>query len=335
MMAAKPKPKPKPPAAKPKAAAPQQTAQQVLESKYGAAYAVLTAVPELQTILLNAIKGNKPLPFDAVRKQIENSDWWLSNNQTFRAATVQKGTSPSDYAQGVENKKAAVTKLVVSNGLRLSDDQISKLAENAYMYGFSDDQILKSAVGDAVKVGETYSKGKDTGKANAVDLFDNATQFNDTSASNSLLAYAKNMGVQLSSADEATYRRRLASTTDAGAELENIKNEILSVSKSLYPPFTDLGTDDAHTLMAKTAGYRQLISQYLEIPLDQVDFSDPLLNLGKGLMKTDYQTGQVVLKTPTEFVDSIKTDGRWYNTQNAQDEYRGLANDFLTQMGFK
>ena len=323
--------KPKP---KAKATTKPKTSQEILEEKYGAAYAVLTSIPEIKTILLNAIKGKTPLPAKTVITQIKNSDWWRSNNSTFTSRKMQQGSNPGEYAAAVARTQSAVQKLVTANGLKLTDGQIYTLSNTAYLYGFSEEQILASATGAAVTVGKVFSKGKDTGKANQKDLFDDATNFSDTAASNDILQYARDMGVKLSSADETAYRRRLAAS--GGNDAEAIKNEILAVSKSLYAPFADkLGTADNQTLMYHTAGYRNLLSQYLEKPIDEVDFSDPLLNLGKGLLETDPSTGQVAVKTASDFIDTIKRDARWYNTENAKNEYRQLADDFLSEMGFK
>ena len=318
-------------AKRPKPKAAKQTTTEILEQKYGAAYSVLMAVPEIKTILLNAIKGKTPQPAATVMREIMNSDWWRSNNATFRKNMMQMGSDPGEFQNGVAQAKVTVQKLAMADGLHLSDGQVDTLARNAYLYGFTNDQIAQAATGASVVIGETFSHGKDTGKANKKSFVSAPGSFADTQYSDDIRAYAKNMGVTLSAQDEANYRRRLAASN--GSESDTIKNEILTMAKSIYEPFkNDLSLTS--TLKDATAGYRRVASQLLEVPEDQLGFNDPLFNLGKGVITKD-ASGNMVKSTLSDFMDTVKRDPRWMNTQNAMDEYRQLANDMLSQMGFK
>jgi hypothetical protein len=319
-----PKPKAKP---KPKVPAKPKATMDIL-SKYPAASSALLAIPEVKNILLAAVKSKNPLAWNVVSRQIQNTDWWRSNSATFRDRLFQQNDSPGEFSAGVAAKRIEVQNTMHESGLNLNSNQIDLLARNAYLYGFNSDQLKQAAIGNSVVVGEKISKGKDTGKANTVDVLGTANSFSDTAASTQLLQYAKDMGVTLSASEEASYRRRLA----GGEDVVHVMGDVLNTAKTVYEPFAkDLSL--TNTLATATAAYRKHAAALLEVPEDQITFDDPLMKLGNGFI-TRTDDGTLAKTTLSDFDDMVKGDPRWLTTQNANVEYSQLANDMLSRMGF-
>jgi hypothetical protein len=300
-------------------------------AKYPASYTAMLAIPELKNLILAAVSGKnakKPLPVDVVQRQIENSDWWRSNNATFKARFVQERQNPGEFNNALATKRIEVQNTLNESGLNLNSAQIDLLTRNAYLYGFNDQQLKQAAIGHAVVVGKKIVKGKDTHLNNSVDVLGDANSFSDTAASTQLLQYAKDMGVTLSASEEAGYRRRLA----GGEDVVHVMGDVLNTAKTVYEPFAkDLSL--TNTLATATAAYRKHAAALLEVPEDQITFDDPLMKLGKGFISTTAD-GTQAKTTLSEFDDMVKGDPRWLTTQNANDEYSQLANDMLTRMGF-
>lgn len=145
-----------------------------------------------------------------------------------------------------------------------------------------------------------------------------------------LRSWARNYGVDLSNEWFTSWVNKIILTPDSGFTDKDALNEIIKLSRQIYPVFSE-EINDGVTVRDVAGGYIQRMARLLEIDASEVDLSDPLMQkalTGRG------EDGKPTAMSLYDFAALVRQDDRWQATDNALDSYAGVANSILRRMGF-
>jgi hypothetical protein len=145
-----------------------------------------------------------------------------------------------------------------------------------------------------------------------------------------LRSWARNYGVDLGNEWFTSWINKIILTPDSGFTDKDALNEIIKLSRQIYPVFSE-EINDGVTVRDVAGGYIQRLARLLEIDASEVDLSDPLMQkalTGRG------EDGKPNAMSLYDFAAIVRQDDRWQATDNALDSYAGVANSILRRMGF-
>jgi hypothetical protein len=141
---------------------------------------------------------------------------------------------------------------------------------------------------------------------------------------NSVLAYARSYGVNLSNKDALNY---VANELKLGqGDLKKINAKILAISKSTYSNLSDSLSEDVN-LKELSSNYIYNMGKVLEISPDAIDALDPTIQTA---LKNNGNKGTMNL---TDFDRMLRNDPRWAKTSNAREEASKYALEVLKDFG--
>jgi hypothetical protein len=143
-------------------------------------------------------------------------------------------------------------------------------------------------------------------------------------AVNSVLAYAKQYGINLNNKDALSY---VANELTAGkGDMKKVNAKILAIAKSTYGNLSDVITEDV-SLSELASNYKYNMAQVLELNPDSIDVMDPTIQTA---LKNNGNKGTMNL---TDFDRMLRNDPRWGKTKNAREEASKYAYDILKDFG--
>lgn len=221
------------------------------KEQYGGYFAIIESVPEISTLIENAVKGEwSDAKFEYELKQ---TNWFKSNSASARTWDVLKQTDPASAQQQIDSRVNSIREAANGLGVTFDDATITKLAEGSLRGGW-DQQTLTNAVGaEAVKTSGTMSQ-LSTGFI--------GTQLKDA---------AKQYGIDLSDQTFSTWVSNIATGKD---NIQSFTNYALNTAKALYPGIS-AQLEAGQTFEQITDPYRQTAARILEINPETINFSDP------------------------------------------------------------
>src|SRR5690242_17055271 len=93
---------------------------------YGYVYNVANSIPELKTLLDQAIAGGWSA--QKLQASIESSAWWMNNADTARNLAFQKYAEPATYNQNLANAKGIIYLKAAQMGRLMNDSLATQLA---------------------------------------------------------------------------------------------------------------------------------------------------------------------------------------------------------------
>lgn len=238
---------------------------------------------------------------------LAKTNWFKTYGPEVTKRLVAEKTAQGTFKQGVAQAKSQIQDFLAQRGIQIDAKTLNTLARDAWVYGFNDSQILDQAT----KKEFTVTGGEVGGTLAALDS----------------LAYAN--GIKLSEKDRTAWSRALAS---GSATQEQYEQHIREAAASRYAVFGDQ-IRAGQNLMDLTLGYRQIMSDLLELPDgDAIDWDDPLIRDGKAFMQPD-DKGQLTLKPMWEFRKEVMSDPRWQYTDNARERYTQFGSEILRRFG--
>lgn len=286
----------------------------------------LQQIPELASVY-NAVRNpDGSFKFDAntIAAMINDTDWYRLNGPTVSSKLIDriKG-GENNYREGVNEFRQLASKVASDMGLDASDptvsSYISALGENAYLHGWTSQQIegVITSNPEVVKKikGGVYS-------AQAQELAD----------------YANLMGTTVTATDRTNFTQRLLGLTDKNgvrvrSSVDDIKSEIRAKQAMMYPTFAQQ-INAGVTMWDLTSSYRQKMSDLLEVDPDSIKWDDPLMKDGKIFQSVDPKDPSKIIARPLwEATKMIKGDERWQYTKNADAEYSKYGYGMLQKFG--
>lgn len=225
--------------------------EQAAKELYGGYYAVVQNIPELRTLLQNAVQqGWSDSKFEYELKQ---TAWWKTTSDSARQWDISKQTDPAAAQQQINTRAATLRQNALNIGVRLDDATINRLAEESLRNGWSE-QVLNNAVG-----------------AEAVKSSAGMSQLGSGFIGQGLRSTAASYGVNLSDATFNDWAGRIATGQE---NQQSFQQYAVTIAKSLYPGIADQ-LDAGRTFQQVTDPYRQTAARILEINPETVDFADP------------------------------------------------------------
>jgi hypothetical protein len=273
---------------------------------YGSA-ADLYSIPELKSIFENAFINEWTV--DELLRQVDNTDWAKSRTNAQESYDIQKTVNPTEAAAKVDANIALVRRVLSGKGLTVGEDQVRAIAEKGTRDGWDGNQWDEYTASEAINYmaaggGQIAVAGQPSAGVSvtptASDLRKIAKDFGVTVSDNVLNQYVADISTNRATPDQFTeYVRQSAQT--------------------LYPSLSErLKTANFEQIVAP---YKNLYSQVLEVPEENVDLTSPAMSpLFSG---PDPEKPRMM--TSTEWVAYLRKKPEWQNTQNAYREYSEVA----------
>jgi hypothetical protein len=280
---------------------------QELEAQYGATDAFFKSVPELEGIVSQAVAGQ----WDEARFKaaVQNSAWYKNHNNAFRQWYQLGIENPAEADRQRQQTERQIGNLAQQYGINMPAGDITWLANTSLAAGWNDAQI-EHALGGMVK-------GLGGSQVAAQNLGEMAKQ------------YLVPLSPQALQAWEQSY----VQTGQTGTTFDQFRSYLVQQAKSMYPGAAG-ALDSGITMQQYADPYAQLAAQTLQIPPNEVDFTQPKWQ--KALMQIDPKTGQRQSMNLSDWTSLLKTDPvyGYDTTQNARNDAADLANKIMTSFGF-
>lgn len=278
-----------------------------LASEYGFAYSFLKSIPDVAKVFDDYVKNN--LSKEAFQAELRGTKWWQENSDTMRKAQALKSTDPATYEANLQATQIMVEQEAAKIGASIPPKKLKSIAEKAFATGMDEGQLVNVLGGYVKFVGGTL-KGE-------------AGQYE-----NSIKSYAATQGVTL---DDQSIKNQAALIARKLATESDFKNQIMQQAVSAYPGYKQQ-LEAGQTMQDIANPYIQIMAQELELPPSAVKLTDPLIRSAlNGVNKDGKPTGM----DQTTFLQRVKNDPRWSQTQNAQDDVMKVGLNVLKSMGLR
>jgi hypothetical protein len=287
---------------------------------YGAV-ADLYNVPELKPLFEQAFINQWSA--DELIRQIDNTDWAKSRTNSQETFDIQKTINPVEAENNVTKNITVVRRILTDKGLSISEEQIKSIAEKGTRDGWNGNQWDEYSASEAISF-INAGGGKPLEQTVPADV---TGQTGTAGGGPSTIVVA---------APTTSELRKIAK--DFGVTLsDNVLNQFVSdiaTNKTTKDQFTEYARSSAQTLYSSiaerlktstfdqiVAPYKNIYSQVLEVPEENVDLTDPK-------MSALFNAGDVKsprMMTSTEWVSHLRKKPEWQNTSNAYKEYSDLA----------
>lgn len=304
-------------------------AKKAVEMGFGAIDSVFKSVPELTTMLTNAV--NQKWTAARFQSELQNTNWFKTNASQLqqrgfykrqyndlvnalpaegadRQTQIDNLNSTTEYGRGLARVKRLIQSEAIAEGAVIEDAALNLLAQDIYDHALENDGL---AIRDYVKANIKYNPGKILSGKAGQDLAD-------------LKATAKANGLDLDKAFGSSVQgwlQKLAS----GESVDTYKNIIRQSAKVGMPERIASLLDNGVDLQTIYDPYRNIMASTLEINPETINISD--------LMKSGAitQNGETSLY---DFSKMLRKDPRWQYTQQAHQEYSDMTQQILKDFGF-
>lgn len=277
-----------------------------LAAEYGWSYAFLNSNPELKKLFKQTVEGGwTEGKFNA---ELKNTSWWKKTSESARQAEVMAKTDPATYQAMIEANSIKLQQLAAEVGASIPQDKFKKLVEQVVRTGMQEDEI-RYMLGGYIQF---TKNGTLRGEAGMHEY--------------NIKQYAHEMGVNLS--DEAV-KNQAARIIAKVATFQDFQEEVKLQAISAFPGYEEqiMG---GMSMKDIASPYQQVMAQELELPEASLGINDPMIRRAlNGLSAEGKPSGQTLY----DFQNALRSDPRWKQTQNAQDQVMGVASQVLKDMG--
>jgi len=262
------------------------------QQSLGTLSGLLTGVPELKSILGQAVAGGWAV--SKFEQAVEASNWYRTHNDATRQLVALQYSNPAEYKTRLANAQQQVGELAGQMGVTLNAGQMASLAQQFIVQGWTS-QTLQYEVGK-------FYNGKPTGQAAQI-----LQQLQQTYAT---------YGVPIS---DGSLESRVRQVLQGSTTIDTYKQDAINTAKSLYPSIASQ-LDTGLTVKDIADPYIQQMSNLLEVDPNTIGVTDPLIK--KALQGSVVTSGGKATATSTplwQFEQTLRSDPRWANTQNARD----------------
>lgn len=243
---------------------------------------------------------------------VAQSNWAKSHSDAQQAWQQKQASQPTEAAHEIAIAKSSITTQAGTMGVTLTDQQLSDLALNTNLYGWTSDELTKAIAAYLPTTGETTAGG--AAQVNFAQLKQDAIQ---------------TWGVPTTDEQIAQWVQQIAMGTQTVA---GVQATMKQRAMGLYPTLADQFTR-GETFKTATDPYRAIASSYLSIPAESVNFTDP--KWMAAINQVDPKTGartEMGLDQWTNYIRSQPQYG-YQNTTLGKNEMVGLANSAAKTLG--
>jgi hypothetical protein len=303
-----------------------------LQSGAGPLYTLAQTVPELKSLITNAINSGQTA--QEFQNAVTNSAWYRSHGDSVRQAIVLQKSDPATWAANLKQAESHIQAYSQQMGVT-ANTHLQALATSYVMNGWNDDNLkqwFQYAVAKSVP-GVTFGQGGAAGSALV-----------------SIQQIASDYGVPLSAQAAQTWQQNIA----AGSFTQDqFKLYAQHMASSMYP---GLSGQLAQGMTTKQLAdpYIQSMASTLELDPNTIKWtSDPLIK--KALQTpvtsptgapgatqgsttgTPGATAKLAAPTTTplwQFEQQLKQDPRWQYTKGAMSSTAGVLQQLGSEWGY-
>lgn len=278
-----------------------------MAANYGWALSFLKSNKELWRLFNKAVDKNYSV--NRFVAALRNTKWFRKHGEAYRQSQVLKKTDPGTYNQRMSALKAKVSDMATAMGSDMSWAQITKVANNAMWFGWSDAQLRNTISNYLDQVGHSGHYGGEAGQAEE-----------------ELRKYAYDQGVNLSDSGLKTWLRNIIAQR---MTTQDYKGYVQGLAQQMFPNLSDQ-IKAGVTVRDLAQPYIQQMAQTLEIDDASIMLTDPTIK--KALQNTG-PDGKFESKPLWQFDQELKQDPRWLKTNNARTQLVGAAQNVLKDWG--
>lgn len=278
-------------------------------AEYGVQAALVNSDPQLKSIFDQAVaNGWTPAKFQA---EFRNSSWYLNNSDAWRVAETTRTADPATWNEQLRLATTAIRKQSVALGFELSDAQVANLAN----------QSLYMSAGSAGAINADWLKTQVAEVGRLTGAGGTSLQIMD-----SLKKFAYNNGIDY---NDNWFEGAAKDVLVGTGTINGWEKQIKDAAKSKYAALAEQ-IDAGLNVRDIASPYIQQASALLERAQETIGLDDPLIQ--KALTGLN-ESMQPVLQPLWKFVQDVKKDNRYFQTNGATREFTALATEIGRNFG--
>lgn len=228
----------------------QVDALQAAKELYGGMYAIIEGNEEIKKLILDAyVQKWEPPRFLA---KLRETEWWKTTTDTARQFDINEQLDPATTAKNINQKALSIQEIAMQKGVRLTDEVASRLARESLRLGWDNITLANSVGAEIVKMNPT-------------------SQVSQGYIGNQIRQTALDYGIRLS---DTSFNKWTEQILTGKSSDQMYKDYLLNQAKTLFPSLSN-GFDRGLTFKQMTDPYAEQASRILEVPMNQIDFTDP------------------------------------------------------------
>jgi len=307
---------------------------------YGAQAALILAVPELSTLVTQAVKSNYTK--DQYGAAFLNTTWAKQHPGSIGTAEIQRLSDPSGYNIAYNRKQAHAQQLANELGANFDSSLIGSQIDTANINNADATKFDQAAVTagkadittwmmqnpDATDAEIQQHMAKAMLNSGAVSATTSGTIFN---TAQSLASIAQQYGQSglYNQGMLNSYAANVAAGTQ-GYDVNTFMEQQKQNAMNIYKPFANQISAGA-TVSSLADPYVNTIQNLLEVSPSDVQLG---ATTGYGAMVSKAMMGDgTTAVDPLSFANTVRSQPEWLNTKNAQSTLLGNANSIIQKMG--
>ena len=268
---------------------------------YGAYYDVIKNIPELRDFV-NKLMTGPELSDAQFMAQLQQTNWWKTTTATAREFARRQVQDPATLQTQIDNSKADMRQRALALGLSVDDATLTKVVTDQIKFGWGE-QITLDYLGQ-------QSLGTTEGAARLRQGF----------YGQQVRQKAAQYGIPLS---DVTFTNWVSKIATGSENLNSFETYVREQAKVLYPSLAN-GLDRGLSFTDLTSPYAAQASRILEIPAEQIDFSDP--RWARAFTSRN-DKGEQIQMSYGEWADYLRSDPSfgWEYTDQAKNQAYDIA----------
>lgn len=282
--------------------------EQAAQEQYGGYYAIVKSIPEVATLLQNAVANDWS---DAkFQYELSQTTWFKTTSSSARAWDLSEQSDPASAQQKVDNQAAQIKAKALTLGIRLDDTSVAKLAKDSLRGGW-DETTITNSIG-----------------SQAMQSTAGVSQLRSGYIGQTLRQTAADYGISLSDDTFNQFVNKVAT----GQESQNsFQQYALQMAKSLFPGIA-AQLDAGQTYKQIVDPYKQTAAQILEMNPENIDFVDPKWSKAVTFVTDKGEQRPMNYNEWGDYLRQTRSFGYEF-TSEAQTRAYGVANDLARLFG--
>jgi hypothetical protein len=268
---------------------------------YGSYYDAIKNIPELRDFINELMTG--PILSDPQFKaKLQQTNWWKTTTAAARDFVRRQVEDPATLQTQIDNSKADMRQRALALGLSVDDATLTKVVTDQIKFGWGE-QVTLDYLGQQ-SLGTTEGAARLRQGFYGQQVREKAAQY----------------GIPLS---DVTFTNWVSKIATGSENLTSFETYVREQAKVLYPALSN-GLDRGLSFTDLTSPYAVQASRILEIPAEQIDFSDP--RWARAFTSRN-DKGEQIQMSYGEWADYLRSDPSfgWEYTDQAKSQAYDLA----------
>lgn len=219
---------------------------------YGSYYDAIKNIPELRDFI-NELMSGPILSDPQFKAKLQQTNWWKTTTAAARDFVRRQVEDPATLQTQIDNSKADMRQRALALGLSVDDATLTKVVTDQIKFGWGE-QVTLDYLGQQ-SLGTTEGAARLRQGFYGQQVREKAAQY----------------GIPLS---DVTFTNWVSKIATGSENLTSFETYVREQAKVLYPALSN-GLDRGLSFTDLTSPYAVQASRILEIPAEQIDFSDP------------------------------------------------------------